>query len=323
MSRVILSLVLLLLGLTLGYAIQKLVAAGRISLPIPIKKLRIRLQQTALLVMNPIAFLGAIWIAPIRDIRIAALPILGILALIVGGAAAWLISSILKLDNKKKGSFVVCGSFTNIGSIGALMVFLLLGEKAFSLVPFYKLFEQFIYYGVGFPVAKSLAGKSDGKQEKKIRKLVTDPYIIVSMVSIITGLMLNIVGVGRPEWYGPLNSLLIPIASVLLIISIGLALKFGRMKPYLNLGILIMGIKYLIIPLIITTSALILGLGKIEGGIPLKVVILLSTMPVGFIAIVPPTIYNLDVDLANTAWVMSTGGIMVTVPLLWYLFQII
>ena len=46
---------------------------------------------------------------------------------------------------------------TNIRNIGGLIVFLLLGEIAYSLVPFYKLLEELWYYGVLLPYARQQA----------------------------------------------------------------------------------------------------------------------------------------------------------------------
>jgi hypothetical protein len=40
-------------------------------------------------------------------------------------------------------------------------------------------------------------------------------------------------------------------------------------------------------------------------------------MPVAFMAMVPPTLYDLDVDLANAAWLVTTGLLVVVVPALW------
>ena len=322
MNRIIFSLILLITGVAFGYVLQKLLNAGVVKLPFSNKTLRLRLQQIALLGINPVAFLGAIWIAPLRSIRIAALPIIGILVLIVGGLYAWIFSHAFHMNDRRKGSFITCGSFTNIGSIGALIVFLLLGEGAFALVPFYKLFEQVVYYGIGFPVARVYAGADSEEKTFNFGKIVKDPYILTSVISIAIGFILNILGISRPDWYTPLNTLLIPLASVLLLISIGLAIHFGRMKPYLSTGAVILFIKFLLVPATAVGLGFAAGLGSIDDGLPLKVVLILSSMPVGFIALVPPTLYDLDLDLSNTAWFMTNAGLIIMVPLLWILINI-
>ena len=48
-----------------------------------------------------------------------------------------------------------------------------------------------------------------------------------------------------------------------------------------------------------------------------------AAMPVGFIAMVPPTLYDLDIDLANVCWLMTNGLLVVLVPLLMFLLHLI
>jgi predicted permease len=50
--------------------------------------------------------------------------------------------------------------------------------------------------------------------------------------------------------------------------------------------------------------------------LPLKVVIILSSMPVAFNALIPPSIYDLDLDLANSCWFFTTALLIIILPLL-------
>jgi hypothetical protein len=52
-------------------------------------------------------------------------------------------------------------------------------------------------------------------------------------------------------------------------------------------------------------------------------VLILASMPVGFIAMVPPTIYDLDIDLANACWLITNTGLLLQVPLLLFLIRFI
>lgn len=49
----------------------------------------------------------------------------------------------------------------------------------------------------------------------------------------------------------------------------------------------------------------------------------LSGMPVGFIAMVPPTLYDLDIDLANACWLLTNGLLVVMIPLLMFILYLI
>ena len=81
-------------------------------------------------------------------------------------------------------------------------------------------------------------------------------------------------------------------------------------------------IKFIIVPVAATTIAYYIGFGKVDQGLPLKVTLILSSMPVGFIAMVPPTIYELDVDLANATWLVTNFLLLLIVPLQQHLISL-
>jgi hypothetical protein len=87
MGRLIFSISLVIFGIGAGYLVQ--MAHKEIPGPVPVDRWRRTLQKTALLFLNPVAILGATWVADIQNIRIAALPFLGASALITGGILAF------------------------------------------------------------------------------------------------------------------------------------------------------------------------------------------------------------------------------------------
>ena len=316
MQKLLFSLSIIAVGLMIGYLIQKLVISGKITADKSLAKQRKILQEVALLCLNPIATIGAIWILSFENMRIVLMPVIGVLAIVTGGFTALIIGKIMKLKPKQAGAFFTCGAMTNMGSIGALVVFIFLGETAFALVPMYKLFETIIYYIIWFPIAKSFSPtvKQEGKT-KKILKIVSDPFVLVAIVSIMIGFILNILEIPRPAFYSSLNAIVIPLASMLLLISIGMAMKFSRVTAFIRPAILISVIKFFIVPFVATGIAFLLGFGKIDNGLPLKVILILTSMPVGFTALVPPSMYNLDIDLANAAWMVTTALLVIVIPL--------
>lgn len=314
-ENVIFSLGLIASGLTAGYLYRNMCVQKDEK---EINNIRKNLQAVALLFVNPIAFGGAIWALDLSDLRIIALPFLGAFAIILGGLLAYFAAKILELSRKRTGVFVTCGSFTNIGSIGSLVTYFLLGESAVALMPFYKLFETFIYYGVGFPFAKSMSVKTmeQVSMSKQIFDVFTDKFVLVAMSSMVLGLGLNILGIRRPVFYSFLNNILIPLGTLLLLSSIGMAMRFGKMRKNIREAIVISLIKFIIVPSSVYFLGSILGLDAVNSGLPLKVSLVLASMPVAFIAMVPPTLYDLDVDLANTAWFVTTALLILVVPTL-------
>jgi hypothetical protein len=314
---IIFSLGLIAFGLLIGYLYRNQCPHGLRQSDEAINLLRRRLQAAALLFVNPIAFGGAIWALDLSDIRIIALPFLGLFAITLGGVLAYIAAKILGLSRKQTGVFVTCGSFTNIGSIGSLVTYILLGEAAVALMPFYKLFETFLYYGVGFPYAKSMSESVAENTPNGLLNVLTDKFVVVAVSSMAIGLGLNLMGIERPLFYPALNSVLIPLGTLLLLSSIGMAMWFGRIRGYLREAIVISFIKFIAVPGSVYLLGSMLGLGSVDGGLPLKVSVILASMPVAFTALVPPTLYDLDVDLANAAWFVTTVLLIVVVPGLW------
>ncbi len=190
------------------------------------------------------------------------------------------------------------------------------------MVSFYKLLEEFLYYAVGFPVAKSFSTSAAGGERfiKRLKTILTDLFVLVLLSSIFLGFALNLSGLPRPAFYQQINFIVIPLSSFLLLVSIGMALKFRRMGPYLKPGFLVAAIKFIVVPLLAFGFGTLAGLGRVYNGLPLKVVAVLSAMPVGFTAMVLPTIYDLDVDLANTCWLVTTAlSTFIVVPLQYFL----
>lgn len=322
-SRLFYSFAVILAGLMLGYLIQVLAARGAIRLPVPVDALRKGLQRAALLFVNPVAIVGATWIVSIRDASLVALPFIGLFAIVTGGVLALGAARLLRLPPKKTGALFCCGSFTNIGTIGALVCYLYLGEPGFALVPIYKIFEELSYYSTGFPIAKHYSGSAvaEGRWDR-VKGLARDPLILVSVSALILGGALNASGLERPAIYGTVNAVFIPLQAFMLLSSVGLALRFRRVGDYLKESAAVAAIKFAAVPALACSLALVLGFGAIDGGLPLKVVLILSTMPVAFNALIPPSIYDLDLDLANSCWFVTTAMLALVLPALLFTVQL-
>ena len=81
-------------------------------------------------------------------------------------------------------------------------------------------------------------------------------------------------------------------------------------------------IKFAIVPGVVTFLALLLGYRNIGDGLLLKVVIILSSMPVAFMALIPPSLYDLDIDLANSCWLFTTTLLVIVLPVLYFVIHL-
>ena len=325
MQNFIASFSTIIISLLSGYAFNALVTAGYVPLSGErVLKLRLVMQKTALLGVYPVAFLGAIWVADLSEPLYFMLPFLGITGLAVGLFYGLLAARWLHLPPQRAGVFATSASFSNLGAIGALVVFILLGEPGFALVPFYKLLEELWNYSILFPIARAYGERANATSSTKetttfaqgLMKVIRDPFLLVSLSAVSTGLALNLTGVDRPDFYAGLNQFLVPTGTTLLLFAIGMRLRFKISSQDLKAGLLIVLGKAIIVPLIVSAIALSLGLGQTADGLGLKLVLVLAAMPVAFVSLVPPALYKLDQDLAGSLWLVSNGALLLIVPAL-------
>jgi len=315
MTRFLFSISLIPIGLTVGLLIR-IYTEKFGQTPDLSGRLKKILQSFTLLIINPVSFAGAVWILPLQNLEVMLLPFLGIAAIALGGVFSLIYTARTSMPRPRRGSHFCVSYFTNIGSIGGLITFALLGEPGFTLLPFYKLLEPVMYYAVGFPVA-SRFGSEDLHDKRSLSAILRDPFVMVSMGGIALGLILNATGIQRPQFYKPLNGILVPLASFLLLVSIGLSMRFSRMKAHASSTLSILIIKFILVPVSVTGVAYLAGMGRILEGLPLKTVFILSSMPAGFLAVMPPGLYDLDLDYANTAWLATMIGLLPLVPWLY------
>ncbi|MGE9985076.1 AEC family transporter [Desulfovibrio sp. SGI.169] len=315
MDRLLLTLGIIFASLTAGYAFRHAVTTGRVRLSGEALALARRcLQTTAVFALIPVSAMLSLWGLPSPDTRLLALPLLGLTAWVWGGALSLLFARLLRLNRAQTGSLYCCGTFTNIGAVGSLVCVLFLGESAIALVALYRLCEELFYFSVSFPIARWYSQEHGGRLS--FRNLRFDPILKVVLSALLLGIALNLLHVPRPEFCGPLASGFMILATVLFLFAIGLSLKLASLRRYTRQSLAVCIIKFIGVPLLITGLARCIGYGNVDNGLPLKVVAVLSAMPVAMTALVPPSLFRLDLDLANACWIFSTLALAAVLPAL-------
>ena len=187
----------------------------------------------------------------------------------------------------------------------------------------YKIFQEFIYYGIGFPIARYLRfEEEDLAIRSRMLKVFKDPFFLVASLSFLIGTCLNLIGVDRPSSYETLISILVPVGLFLILVSIGLGMRFSNVHNYIIEGAAISLIKFIILPLVAGTTAYLLGLHKVQDGLPMKIVLIGTSMPVAINALIAASIYDLDLELANACWLITTCSMLLVLPWLYFLFSL-
>ncbi len=298
---------------------QRLVIPSKV----PIEKMVNWLTKIALIVLSPFILIGVFWVVDIQNSMLILLPVLGILCLVLGGSVGILFAKALRVDRQRTGAMFTSGSFSNWGSFGTLLCFMMLGEQSLVFVALFRLVEEFVYYTIGFPIAKTYGMVDKIKERRRtiIFRILKDPFIIAAFSAIFIGGLLNISTFERPEFYPLFINFIVPFYTFMLVISVGYNMRFTAIKGYLKEIFAISIAKYVIVPVSIVAISYAIGLGSLYDGMVIKVILILTAMPPAFISLIPPKLYGLDVDLANSSFLINTALLLFVVPLLYLVIQ--
>ena len=320
MDKLSFSLFIIFAGLGSGYLLRRAVEASLIKLPFALTTLSRFTRDLGIMVMIPIAFLLAIWVLEFTDTSLLALPLICLFALIAGGLLGYGLGLLNKQDRPGRAVMGLTTSFTNIGAMGSLVVYLFLGEAGFALVTLYRLFEEIFYFLVGYPVAQWVSGKgSEGlTRSQRLIKVLKQPFLIAILTAFSLGFLFNLSGVERPLFLDSANDWVIPIGTFSMLVSVGLGLKVTSIARYFKYSVQVAITRVTLVPLFTLSMAWLVGLGEYAGGLALGVVLILSSMPPAVNSVVASAYYDLDVDLANSNWIVSTFSMALVVPWLYF-----
>lgn len=275
------------------------------------------LKLIAIFVLNPLPIANSFWRLSLVGGQLFIFPFLGILSILIGGSTAIAFNALFGIPPKQAASVFTSGAFTNIISLGGLTAFAFFGHDGYALVPLFNSFVSFSYYLIGFPLSHKLSQENRTGFSFSSRIVLDRPYLLIPLISIAIGLLLNVLNVPRPPAMDAVAGVLIPLASAMIGFSIGLTLFWGRIGAYRKEIVLVSLIKFVIVPGIMIPLGLAIGLPALLDGVAFKVLVILSVMPVAFNALIPPVVYGFDLDLANSAWIVTTLALILILPILY------
>lgn len=316
LERLLLTLAIIFLSICAGWLTRLLCAAARLPWNLAqLDWLRLKLQTVAIFVLIPISAMLSLWGLPQPEPALLLLPLLGVASYIWGGLLALLAARMLNFERPQTGSYFCCGTFTNIGAVGGLVCLLFLGENSIALVALYRLLEEVYYFSIAFPIAKWF-GPDNNQKCLSFRAFRPGGMLIAIVCALFLGIALNLLAVPRPEVCSAIASAALLIATICFLFAIGASLRFASVWDYLPQSLTMCLIKFIGIPAVIIPLAWLCGYGKYEGGLPLRAVAILCSMPVAMTALVPPSLFRLDVNLANSCWLVTTCGLILVLPAL-------
>jgi hypothetical protein len=303
-------------SIAVGYALQLLLTAFRAADARSLGAASRFLKLVSFFFMNPVAILSTFWGMVLPAPSVLAFPLLGLFSVLLGAAAALAAIRVFKVPAEQAASVFTCGVFSNVVTFGGLIAYTMFAESGYGLVQLFTVFMSPAYYMIGYPVSSNIARGEEHVLRLSWENLKENPYLAIPLLAIVAGVALRLAGPARPEAMSTVVAVLVPCVAGTLGLAIGLTLRFSRIAGYRREILMVLAIRHAVVPLVMIPLAWALGFGGVAAGLALKVIVVLSLMPVAFNALVPPAIYGFDLDLANSAWIVSTATLVIVLPFL-------
>jgi len=241
------------------------------------------------------------------------LPVVGASLTLVMLLAGGLTSRFVVAGRRSRASFTFAACLSNMGySMGGIVTFALLGEAGYGRSIIYLIFWSPLVFGLLFPLARALGRDRFSFRARDFVAVFRDPRSL-PLVGLLGGFILNMSGLPRPEFVKTLISIIMAVAASTAMFAIGLALFLEKVRRHGRVSVVTCALKFLVSPLV---AFGLMGLFGIEG-MNRQVVLILSVCPVAVYAVVIANIFELDLDLANSLWVVTTVVfLLVVVPVL-------
>ncbi|MBD1874048.1 AEC family transporter [Nodosilinea sp. FACHB-131] len=211
------------------------------------------------------------------------------------------------IDKPRQGSFVLASMLGNTGFVGLAIVPTLVSGPYLGWAVFYSVTQNVVgTYGLGVFIA-SWFGRGAHAQSRwqQLRDVVTVPSLwafgLGSVSQVWDWPSLVDDALHQSMW------LVIPVALVLMGLRLSQLQGWSSLQPALAPAML----KVLVLPAIV--GAVTLGAGLPRDAV--LVLVLMSGMPCAFAGLILAEEYDLDQELAAASIALSTGGLLLTIPL--------
>jgi hypothetical protein len=313
-------------GLLIGYIARRRHLAGQPADEPRLRYLSRVIKLVGIGVFSPPVVLIAMLSRPLSGSEVWSMSLLGAVALLTGALAGRTVIALRDPPDREAGAFLGCAAMTNILSFGGLICFVFWGNTGLQLTYLFKMFEQFLYFGIFYTWCSLYSPDLPPDHRGVIQSFRRNPITLVPLVTVVAGLVANawLFGTYGPEFRLPafcyqINTIAVPLQTGLMAFAVGLTMAPARVAGYKAEIGYIAGIKFGVMPLVtILLAAALVHQGLLsESG--LRVAVILSAMPVAFNSLIPPSLYHLDEDLANSCWIATTCCLLILVPALYFL----
>jgi predicted permease len=267
--------------------------------------------------ISPIILCVSFWKLNLTNLSIWTLPFVGLATCTILLILSKYLAGVHKLNPKQTGSYITAAAFSNIGyTLGGFLCFILCGETGLALAIMYTLFYTPYFYTIGFYVARHYGQERQARVKGGSKGMGIEDIRLFPFIGLLLGVGLNLSRIPRPDFFAYVLKVLVPTATFGYFSSIGLTFSFSAVKRFKRVCFSISVLKFIVSPLVGFGLAYLMGYHRILEGLPMKIVLIESAMPVALSALLLTKFFDIDQDLANACWLVTTFMMVAIIPIL-------
>lgn len=219
------------------------------------------------------------------------LPLIGIMINLSLLGIAYLVSKNLGMNSARRGSFLLGCSTLNIGIIGLPFIELFFNAEGVATASLLDIGNSLYVFSIAFLVASRFnPSKREESFKNDVKRFLTQPYIL----SIIIGLVANILRIELPEQVIIFTSIVSLINIFIILIAVGVFISLPT-KRLMREIITAAAVKILLGGLVGLAFANLLCLTPQA----LRVTLIIASLPPAFMTLMHASTENLDLEFAT------------------------
>ncbi len=267
------------------------------------------MMRVGVLLVFPASVMLSLWDAGL-SLMVIWLPVLGVLMQVVPGVVGYFRAKTKDYTSLETGSYLLAAMLANRGVVGGLSVFILFGEQSYAYSRIVMVLAPPMLLMLCFPMARyfSLRDSADGGARPSLRSILLNRNQ-VPLIGLVLGFALNLGDVPRPEFFRQVLGVTMHLLAWIFLIPVGASMDLAEMRRHWKSLLDLLPLKFVLTPLAMY------GLGRLVGleGEALRTVVVLGFAPTAINAVVAARLHDLNVHVATTAFVLTTGVYMVVV----------
>ena len=261
------------------------------------------------------------WVLPISW-SLLLIPLFGFLLVLLPGLIGYLVFARRIEDLLDRGSYIASAMLANLGTLGGVCAFILYNEEGFAYSQLIGTCQNILLCLLIFPLAQYYHLKHT-RTLKKTNRLASLRAMFfslnqLSLIGMIIGLALNASGISRPAGLAPIFQSLVHIGAWFAMLPVGFLIDFKQVRIYAKKTRSLVILRFLVTPLLFAVLTELFVHDPVCRG----TLIILSFCPTAINAVIASKLYQLNVGLAVSSFVITTAAFLLLIfPVLFFLFQ--